>query len=217
MTLICDSSHRYFKDGKEIPGCTRVLDMSGIADYGMVRADVLERKSEIGRLTHTACHYFDEGNLDWSSVPESVKPKVDAWAKFSQSEAFKPFPDRIEYQTAAEVNGMAYGCRIDRAGLMRGRPAILELKTTAQIMPAHGIQLAGYGLAIAHTSETPEAPLSHLARFLRWERYAVQLKEDGSFRLVAFTEKNDASVFLWALGIAWWKMSKGAKIREIEE
>lgn len=207
--------HRYRLDGREIPSCTRCLDMSGVADYGMVKADVLERKSEIGRLTHTAAHYFDQGDLDWSSVPEIVKPRVDAWVKFTQTEAFKPFPDRIEYQTSANIFGMPYGLRIDRAGLLRGRPAIIEIKCTAQILPAHGIQLAAYALGIPHAQEIEG--ISHMARFLRWERVVIQLKEDGNFRLVPFKNRQDADIFTSALAITTWRMNNGAKIREIEE
>ena len=213
--LTCDSSHRYHLDGREIPGCTRVLDTAGISDYSTIREDILERASEIGRLTHTACEYFDDGGVDWNSIPEAVKPRVEAWAKFTSTEAFTP--GRIEHQIAASVHGMAYGMRVDRAGLMRGKPAIVEIKTTAQIMPQHGIQLAGYALGLPHSDETSPLDTSPLLRFFRWERYVVQLRADGSFRLRRFAEHSDADVFTAGLRVTHWKMSKGIKIREIEE
>lgn len=210
--LTCDSSHRYHLDGREIPGCTRVIDTAGISDYSVIREDILERASEIGKLTHTACEYFDDGGVDWNSIPEAVKPRVEAWAKFTSTEAFTP--GRIEHQIAASVHGMAYGMRVDRAGLMRGKPAIVEIKTTAQIMPQHGIQLAGYGLGLKHEGETED--IGPLARFLKWERYVVQLRADGTFRLQRFKDLQDANIFTSALAITWWKMSHGHKIRNLD-
>lgn len=182
----------------------------------MIRADVLERKSELGRLTHQACHFFDDGDLDMRTVPETVKPRLDAWAKFVSTECFIPDPKRIEVSSLGCVNGMHYGMRIDRAGMMRGHPAIVEIKTTATIMPAHGIQLAGYSLGLSLDHETT-AQLSPMGRFIRWQRYVVQLREDSNFRLVPFKSLNDANVFQWALGITHWKLNEGMKIREIEE
>ena len=214
MTLTCDSSHRYHLDGREIPGCTRILEMAGISDYSAIREDILERAREIGTLTHTATQFLDEGGLDWNSVPELVKPRVDAWAKFTATEAFKPFPERIEYQTFGVVNGMAFGVRIDRAGLMRGRPAIVEQKCTASIMPHHAIQTAGQALAVLLPDNRPS---DSITRFLKWERYVIQLRADGSFRLKRFSERSDADVFIAGLAVTTWKMAHGSKIREIEE
>lgn len=207
--------HRYFRDGIEIPGVTRCLDHAGVADYSMIRKDILERSSEIGKLTHVACHYHDDGGLDWDSVPEFIKPRVHAWVKFVDTECFKPFPDRIEYQTLGIVNGMPYGMRIDRAGLMRGRPAIVEIKCTAEIMSQHGIQLAGYSMGLPMPGELDSEKTAAIVRFLRWERYVVQLRADGTFRLKRFNDRNDANIFTAALAITTWKLNEGVRIRDI--
>lgn len=208
------SSHTYKLSGREIPACTRCLDVAGLADFSMIRADVLEAKSELGTQVHTAAHYYDDGGLDWSSVPEISKPYVNAWADFVSTQCFMIDPTQIEKESVGVINGMFYGMKPDRVGLMRGRPAIVDLKIGAP-MDHHAIQLAGYAAGLPHAGDPPE--IGWLVRFMKWERYRVQLLPSGKFKLTQFRDPQDVHVFSWALGITTWKLAKGNKIRGLDD
>lgn len=225
-----DEATHCYRDNRGIvrPSVTRCMDQTGLADYSMVRADILERKSRLGTETHWATRLYDENDLDWNSLWEEVKPRVDAWAEFRAITGFTPFPNRIEFRHMACYNGMEYGMACDREGLLRGKLGVAEIKTSANEEDWHAIQLTGYviGLPYERNSITGKAydengPLGRegsggLAGFFAHERYVVRLMPNGKPKYVKYDDHNDWSTFDAALRLTNWRTNHRKPITEIE-
>ncbi len=211
-----EATHSYTMDGRIVPSCTRALDHAGLISYEMVRKEILDRKSTIGTLVHLGSHYYDEGTLDWKSFKEDnpadqdTKGRIEAWANFRGDTGF--VPRLIEEPYIATINGMTYGLKIDREGLMRGQEAIIEIKNSANVEPFWAIQLAGYALGVPDGKHT-----SARALFARRRRIAVQLFPDGRYRKHDFTDCQDAEIFISTLHITTWKLNHSSPLRKIEE
>lgn len=207
-----EATHAYAMNGRSVPSVTRVLDHGGATSYDMVRRDILERKSVIGSLVHMATAFYDKGTLDWSSLDQFTRGRTEAWASFRGETGF--VPRLIEEPYIATVNGMTYGLRIDREGLWKGLPVIIEIKTTANIEPWFAIQTAGYALGVPDPQGLGGSPR---LLFARRRRMVVQLFEDGTYFKKDYNDPQDAEVFLSALHLSHWKLSVGMKIKKIEE
>lgn len=205
-----EASHSYSRGGIIIPGCTRCIDHAGLTNYDDVRGDILERRSRLGRDVHSATHYKDENDLDWSSVAEEAKGYVDSWLEWVVVTGFQM--KAIEHQQIATIHGMPVGMKLDRYGLLRKRSAVVEIKITREIQEWHAIQLAIY--AAGYTAKE-ESSLGELARFLTRDRVAVRLRSDGKLAHQRyFEDRKDFDVATWALGITHWKLAHGRKLRE---
>jgi len=191
-----------------IPGCTRVLDQGGLVSFDHVDRDILERKSELGREVHKACHLFNQNK------PFKCDPQIDgyilSWKRTTI--ALKFVPRLSEFRQIATVNGMFFGMQIDVEGLVLNEDTIIDLKI-GQVCPHHGIQLAGYALGLYHPRlETPAG------RFRTRKRIVAQLQEDGSLaKLHRFEDKSDFDVFVSALYTTYWKMQNAKFYREINQ
>jgi hypothetical protein len=198
-------------EGRVVPSVTRVLDHAGLVSYDMVKREILERKSTIGTLVHLATHYYDNGDLDWSSLDDHTKGRTEAWANFRSDTGF--VPRLVEERCIASVNGMVFGLTVDREGLMRGREAVIEIKNAATAEAWWAIQLAGYALGVPDPDGKNSSPR---ALFARRRRMAVQLFPDGKYKKHDFLDCQDAEIFISTLHIAHWKLKAGITLREIE-
>ena len=77
---------------------------------------------------------------------------------------------------------------------MKGVLAIIDIKTTAAMNPVTALQLAAY-------QEAYNAGRKEKAQ----ERWAVQLRKDGTYRLHQYKDRADLSVFLACVQIFNWK------------
>jgi hypothetical protein len=102
-----------------------------------------------------------------------------------------------EFQQIALVNGMRYGMQFDSIGTIGELPYLVDIKNSATAHPAWGVQTAAYELGIPK-------PLP----FRNYQRIAVQLKDDATYRVHTYKEPSDGQVFLSCLAIATWKQNK---------
>lgn len=189
-------THEYRVGALPVPSCTSVLHAGGLVQFRFVSEEVLERKSELGREVHRACHLHNIDKL--GAYDDRVKPRLHAWISFK--EACKTF--RLissEYQCVATVNGMPYGMQLDCNAMINGHDTIVEYKI-GKIYPHHAVQAAGYAAGTPHPQYT--APL---ARFTARKRVVVELKENGNFHAEWYEDKSDFNVFCSLLHIASWK------------
>ena len=188
-------AHEYSVGTRVVPACTWMLATGGLVPFARVNADVLERRSELGREVHLACHLHNIGKL--GSYDKRVKPYLHSWILFKEKMNFTP--ELSEFQTVATINAMPYGMQIDCAGILDGSETVLDLKIGA-IYPHHGVQLAGYAAGLEHKRWA--APL---ARFMARKRVALQLRESGLPKISMFEEKSDFYVFTSLLYVSTWK------------
>lgn len=198
--------HRYSVAGRDVPACTRVLSSGGLVDFSFVGQDILERKSELGREAHKACHLWIQGKA--FTCDDAVRGYLNSCIETCHRLNFKP---RLsEHQQIASVHGMEFGMQIDAEGLIQNEETIVEWKI-GEVLPHHDIQLAGYACGLYHARlETP------LGRFRSRKRIVVKLQEDGSLgKIHRCEDKSDFDTFTSALYVTHWKKRHGNQYREI--
>lgn len=193
--IFVPETHAYLLDGKQVPSVTQVLNTVGMVCYEHIPKEVLDHKAQIGTAAHAACHYLDEGDLDASTLDAEVEPYVAAWQRFRRETDF--MPELIEHRGVAKVDGMQYGYTLDRAGVLRGRACLIEIKCTAGVEMSWGPQLAAYEMALREQD--------HKTR----QRVVVHLRPNRTYQLIPYSSVMDYQVFKWALGIVHWERSKG--------
>jgi hypothetical protein len=209
-----EASHRYTRaDGLYVPSVTQVLKRVGYVDYSQVAADVLESASIRGTAVHQITEFLDtefagvpEAEIDLAPINPEYLPYVQAWLRFKR-ECDVQILDS-ELQGIAEINGMPVGFKYDTRALVNGREAIIEKKTCAEEYGYWGLQLAGYDLAL------PQCKTQ-----LHRERYAVQLRNNGTYRMCpgtagGYSDANDYHAFTWALAIYWDQLNRKYKFEE---
>jgi hypothetical protein len=187
-------THIYRVQGQRILSVTQIIKESGLINFDFVDAHVLARKTQLGRLVHQACHFYDENDLP-SALPEEVEARLEGYIKFRKESGYVPACN--EFQQIASVHGMRYGMQFDSIGTIGELPYLVDIKNSATAHPAWGVQTAAYELGIPK-------PLP----FRNYQRIAVQLKDDATYRVHTYKEPSDAQIFLSCLAIATWKQNK---------
>jgi hypothetical protein len=142
---------------------------------------------EAGQATHKAIQYYAEGDLDYDSLDEATKPRLDAYVKFRQEMQFKP--DLIEqplYHPTYRYAGIPDAVQIGRV--------ICDFKNGPHL-PQHALQLAAY----ANLLPNP----------LRYERWTVQLLHTGKYKLEPYPKQEmtaDFNVFLSMMNSYNWRL-----------
>lgn len=192
MLRFDEEQHRYFLGQRELPSVTHVIDHV-LQDLARIPPDMLLAARERGTAVHKACELADLGTLDWSTLDVALFPYVEAWERFKVETRFVPI--RIEERIYSEVYG--YAGTLDRIGSMDYKETLIDIKS-GEVYPSAGVQLAAYNKAAFE-----RGIISNLL-----PRYAVQLRDDGTYRLHPFTDAADFNVFSAALQIYHYKQRK---------
>ena len=211
-TFIAETHTYRDETGTIVPSVTQVLAQAGLVHYSMAIAlDILERKSSLGTAVHLACHQLDTpslGDLNWASLHEEAVPYVLAYEKMKAEQKF--LVRDSEVQGIATVRGFRYGYQIDKRGWLGQKAMILDLKCAVEEKAAWRLQLAGYELV-----QTPSAAIRDVYEHTKnriptgWERAAVILKPDGSYRMCRYRDPRDKDIFLCALAVTTWGRNNG--------
>jgi len=130
-----------------------------------------------GADVHAWCQAWDDGQAP--IPPEEIRGWCEGWKRFDQ--AFTPSWDFVEY--AVECDD--YHGFLDRAGSLRGRPNVLEIKTgRPRAEGVDGLQLAAYAKAL------------HPTTYDTVQRLGVYLTEAGKYTVRVYADPND--FLLWA-------------------
>lgn len=187
-----EATHTYRYQGVEVPGVTSVL--KPLMDFAHVPADVLAAAAAFGTAVHKACELDDLDQLDEEALDDALAPYLAAWRKFSRDYDVewhgierKVFHPQLRYAGALDRNGLV---RLDPRRDYRV-PAIVDIKSGAQLYPAVGPQLAAYHRALNESSVTTK-------------RLAVQLKPDGNYAAKWHEDPTDFAVFCSLLTLRNW-------------
>jgi hypothetical protein len=171
---------RYRAGGQPVLSVTQILTLNGRIDKQWFTEESRER----GTAVHAATEKFDRGET--AVLPDEWRGYVAAYAKFLAT--VRPTYEASE--VAATSVTMQFGGRMDRlCSDLFGHPAILDLKTGPP-SPWHGQQLAGY-----NTLRPTGA------------RYALYLKRDGKYRLMAYDDPMDHRKFMFDLAAAYGQVT----------
>lgn len=127
-------SHTYRLNGRVLPSVTQVI--SAVLPTWQASEYYLQR----GSAVHLACRYLDEGRLEWGSVDESIRGRVDAWRAFR--EWYGGVVESCELSLAHDL--YQFAGTLDRAFVKDGSPVIVDIKSA--LTPQVAVQLGGYAL-----------------------------------------------------------------------
>lgn len=179
-------AHVYAWNGKRIPSVTQVLDR--LHDFSHVPMEVLEAAKTRGSNVHSACQFFDEGDLDESSLEPSELGYVQAWQRFCAEH----HPNWSMIETPLYHPVFCYAGTPDRIGsILSGGVRIdaqVDIKTSASSHPVWGVQTAAYNAAANFTGR----------------RFTCQLRANGTYKLIEWSDPTDWPVFLSLINLSNW-------------
>jgi hypothetical protein len=188
-----EASHTYTLGERRLPSVTQVL--KPLIDYAGIPEAILNKAAERGNYVHKCCELYLLGTLDESGIDEECAPYFQGFKKFMDETGFEP--ELIEQRLYHAK--LMYAGTVDLGGVLppigrRRKPhrAMIDIKTTFKLMKSVGPQTAAY--ANAWASQNPKE--LHFD-----ERYALQLKKDGSYKLEPMKSPSDTNTFLSCLNI----------------
>jgi hypothetical protein len=202
----------YWDNGIRVVSVTEAIHESKVRRMMGSPADI-ERRQRIGSAVHQVTAILDLNGKTWDNAPNewlepfnAVSPEVagfvKAWERFKREMEFIPrlvehtiTPKDWKHPQAVYAN---FATTLDREGLLRGRPAIVEIKTPKVKEPWWGVQLAGQQLALQCSEGLPIHPPYY------WEQYVAQIFADGKFNCIPYTDESYREVFLCSLSLAIW-------------
>lgn len=183
------ASHRYFLGNEELPSVSRII--RPLQDFSSVPSDVLAMKAALGTAVHRATELDDAGDLDEDSVDDAVAPYLAAWRAFRAESG----ADLVAVEERLYHPQLRYAGTLDRLATLRGRGTwLLDIKSGTSVDPWVGVQLAGYRLLV----EAAGRNVDNCA--------AVQLRDDGSYRIFEFGHPDDTRCFVGLLAVYQWRI-----------
>lgn len=197
MLTFDPASHSFTLDGLPVPNVTRILSPLSDSDYAY--HEYMESARRRGVAVHEATERYDRmrgtsevWKPDDDPMAETVAPYLAAWQKFLEDTGFEVH----SIEEAVASNRHRYAGILDRLGVLNGRRAVIDIKTTVAIKPVMGVQLAAYQAAYNEGRLKAE-------QYPR--RFVCQLRKDGNYRLEEFRDRADMTVFLALLTIWNWR------------
>ena len=166
-----EKDHKYFFNGEEIPSVSELTRFLSREIYGEADPIALERAAERGTAIHKALQELDEtGTVEVDSEYEGY---IQAYMKFRQEHTV------LWYQVERQLTNGKYAGTIDRAGLVDGEYCIVDFKTTSRISKSHEL--------LYSVAQTLYSRLSKANNFTAEKLYILQLKNDGTYKLIALS------------------------------
>jgi hypothetical protein len=162
-------AHQRYKlaDGTQVPGATTVLgvlDKAGLVGWanklGLQGIDSRKFKDEAAAVG-TLAHYLVERELDGQPADlsdytqnqiERAMHSVMAFRKWLDGRTIEPI--LVEGRLVSEK--YRYGGKVDFFGLLAGRRALLDFKTSKAIYPEHKAQTASYVKLLIENGHKPQ-------------------------------------------------------------
>jgi hypothetical protein len=183
--------HIYRLGGVIIPSVTGILSSEGIFNYSGVPEASMEAARLFGSAVHKACELWDKSTLDESTLSIPLIPYLTAWKKFIAD--FNPVINTEWIEKPICSYHHCFGTTPDRVWSINNKLTAIEIKSTATMQKAVGIQLGGQSIAIAE----------NLGKVR--QRWSVQLKLDGTYQLHVYENRVDEAVFVCCLNVYRWK------------
>lgn len=151
-------THVYTVDSRTVPSVTQVIatDTRFCDEFSRQR----------GTGVHAAIHFFEEDDLDESSLDPAIRPYFEAYRKFKNESGFVTLAsEQIVYSATFDYCGT-----LDLYGLLNGRRVIIDCKSGV-VPKTVDMQLAAYKFAMKEMGWKVETGFS------------LQLKSDSKYSL----------------------------------
>lgn len=180
-----------------LPRVTEVLRTEGISDFSHVPQDIMDRAQKFGNAVHKMTELWDKGILNIDILDKNLVPYLEAWKKFKTDYKIYIAPDDdIEKHFVSKKWGF---CGTpDRIVYVGQKLTLIDIKSSTSMYASTELQTAAYQILVEENSTCKVN-----------QRWGVQLKEDGSYKVEPYTEISDKTVFLSALNLYNWKKRKG--------
>lgn len=197
MLTFDEEKHEYRWNGERVPNVTSII--GHLTDYSHVPPAALEKARQEGVAVHKMVELHFKGQL--GRVPEWMAGHHAALLRFIDETGFW----LAETERKVYHPKKRYAGTLDLAGgftKLKGskHPAIIDVKRSFFGGPAIGLQTEGYRDALNAEEKSPN---------LYRERYALQLKTDGRYRLISYHDDpqhaEDGIAFLACLQQLRWK------------
>lgn len=189
-----EATHTYTdtETGEDVTSVTTAL---GVLDsYRGIPRDILEKASERGTKVHKAVELYLQDDLDELSLDPTIASYFYSYVRFERETGFRSRHSELrvhsrKFRFAGTLD--LEGDDPNYRGKGKAKPSIIDIKSSVELMPSVGPQLAAYEKArIEETGDKRK----HL-------RYGLLLKPDGSYQLKQYTDSADWSVFLACLTV----------------
>lgn len=176
--------------GIRVVSVTECLQIAGLTDFSGIDPEVLEKARQRGSEVHAWLEMSNGGLLDGVEPDEEIAGYIAAYERFIRESGWK-----LWNAEKVVVNVLyRYAGTYDQVGTMNGERWLIDIKATAAVAPESALQTAAYQAAM-------EEPCKR--------RGVLQLRPDGSYRLVSQSSRNDWHDFQAALRVACWKLAHG--------
>lgn len=180
-------THSYFVGTKKIPSVTQVLKAVNIHQDS---AFTNEYDMWVGTASHKAIELHLKGTLDESTLDVRLRPRLDAFKEFQAMTGFK----MTESENPRYHEGVLVAGTPDIVGLFPNNTLAIIDEKSGSVRPSTAIQTAGYAF---------------LLREPRARRFGIQLKTNGKFSMIEFTDSFDHKIWVQALSIYSWLHNNG--------
>lgn len=203
--LFYDDSHKYTVDGEEVPSVSELTRFLTRELYTDAPQYFLDQAAKRGTSVHKATEAIDKfGSVE---VEDDLAGFVKAYVAFMKEHDVSW--EKIEWAVCnGHHNGMPYAGTLDRYGALDGKVVILDIKTTANISGLHKVcysaQLNLYRLAVMK-----EKPVEEL--------WVLQLKKDGTYKLIQLEENEDLANACLTMHYAIQKTKRKRKKKNAED
>lgn len=165
--IFYDQTHQYTVDGVEVPSVSELTRFISREIYGDVQQFRLDAAASRGTNVHKATEALDKfGSVE---VDDEALPYLKAYISFVRDH--KPEWEKIEWSVN---NGFLYAGTLDRYGVVDGKKAIVDIKTTGTISKGHKV-LYTAAQNLYRKAVEPDHPVEAI--------YILQLKNDGTYKL----------------------------------
>lgn len=155
--------------------------------------------AERGTAVHMACQFYDDGNLDESTVAENVWPYLEQYKLALEQYKIKVLANELMRYHPVYL----YAGTLDKIAMVGPSKGIIDIKTGAECLD-HKWQTAAYKDMVKH---------EHAEDLKRWILY---LKTDG-FKLVEHTGRRDFQEFLALYTAHNIKVNSGFRKRKTDQ
>lgn len=178
-----EKTHTYTWFGVKVPGISFILKSTGFVDTTWFTDEHRDR----GHAVHRAAELLMFGELDWSTVHESILPRVKGFETWFHK--IKPKVLMCEKPLYSNVHGFAG--TPDMVVDVNGEMWIPDVKSGKSGLAAK-IQTAAQGILVAENMGMG-CPI--------FKRFALELPADGGFKMVPHEDRGDRVMFLNALAM----------------
>jgi hypothetical protein len=175
-----------------VPSVTQVLQAMGFVDTAFFTEESRTR----GTYVHKLIELHISQELDENTVDESLHGYFDAFRRFREEADIDTDTWTVEKPLASKVHRFAG--TPDFVGIINGRCAVIDLKTSATVSASEQLQTAAYKILIDETHQQG-MPVTH--------RFSLHVSSEGKYKVIEHKDRQDAQIFKSALACYYWKLN----------